>query len=102
METTQTMSERNISMPIWKRKVHWLFKEIAHLWEQRNSDIALFESSRELESQRLELYQSNQWPMGRSGSKRKSESSKKIAQEVAKKLRNYEESAAKKQIEPDT
>ena len=29
--------------------------------EQRNTDIALHETSRELESQRLELYQANQW-----------------------------------------
>ena len=30
-------------------------------WEQRNSDIAQYETNRELESQRLELYQANQW-----------------------------------------
>ena len=30
-------------------------------WEQRNSDIALYETNRELESQRFELYQANQW-----------------------------------------
>ena len=30
-------------------------------WEQRNSDVALHETNRELESQRLELYQANQW-----------------------------------------
>ena len=30
-------------------------------WEQRNADIALCEFNRELESQRLELYQANQW-----------------------------------------
>ena len=29
-------------------------------WEQRHADIALHENNRELESQRLELYQSNQ------------------------------------------
>ena len=29
--------------------------------QQRNSDIALYETNRELESQRLELYQANQW-----------------------------------------
>ena len=29
-------------------------------WEQRNSDIAPYETNRELESQRLELYQANQ------------------------------------------
>ena len=29
-------------------------------WEQRNADIALYETNRELESQRLELYQANQ------------------------------------------
>ena len=30
------------------------------------------------------------------------DSSKKVAQEIAKKLRSYEESVAKKQLEPDT
>ena len=30
-------------------------------WEQKSSDVALFETIRELESQRLELYQANQW-----------------------------------------
>ena len=30
-------------------------------WERRNSDIALHETNRQLESQRLELYQANQW-----------------------------------------
>ena len=30
-------------------------------WEQRDSDIALHETNRELESQRLELYQADQW-----------------------------------------
>ena len=29
--------------------------------EQRNSDIAFYETNRELESQRFELYQVNQW-----------------------------------------
>ena len=30
-------------------------------WEQRNSDIALYETNRELESERLERCQANQW-----------------------------------------
>ena len=30
-------------------------------WEQRKSDMALHETDQELESQRLELYQANQW-----------------------------------------
>ena len=30
-------------------------------WEQRNADITLYETNRELKSQRLELYQENQW-----------------------------------------
>ena len=30
------------------------------------------------------------------------DSSKKVAQEIAKQLRSYEESVAKKQLEPDT
>ena len=31
-------------------------------WERRNSDIALNETNQKLVSQRLELYQANQWP----------------------------------------
>ena len=30
-------------------------------WEQKSSEIALYETRRELESQRLELHQANQW-----------------------------------------
>ena len=30
-------------------------------WEKRNSDIALFETHQELESQRLQVQQANQW-----------------------------------------
>ena len=30
-------------------------------WEERNSDIALFEINQELESQRLQLQQAKQW-----------------------------------------
>ena len=30
-------------------------------WERRNSDIAQYETNQQLESQRLELYQANQW-----------------------------------------
>ena len=61
-----------ISTHTLKRKLNWLFKENVWLrkaeaemdiriWEQRNADIALHETNRELESQRLELYQANQW-----------------------------------------
>ena len=31
------------------------------IWEQRNPDIAIYKYNRELESQRLELYQANLW-----------------------------------------
>ena len=65
-----------ISMSTWSRKLNWLFKKNAQLrkiseaqaemdirnWEHRNADIAFFyETNRELESQRLGLYQANQW-----------------------------------------
>ena len=56
------------------RKLNKLFKENAQLrkdylrlrqkwteWEQRDADIALYETNRQLESQRLELCQANQW-----------------------------------------
>ena len=65
-----------ISMSAWSSKLNWLFKENAQLredclrlkaymdmrnGEQRNSDIASMKTNRELESQRMELYQANQW-----------------------------------------
>ena len=67
-------SKGKIFISTLSRKVDRLFKENAQLrkisgavaqmdirhWEQRNADIALYET-RELESQRLELYQANQW-----------------------------------------
>ena len=63
-------------MSTWNRKLNWLFKENAQLtgglseaeadrdirnWEQGMSDIAIYETNRDLESQRLELCQTNQW-----------------------------------------
>ena len=76
-------------------------------WERRNSDIALYETIRELESQRLELYQANEWAdqaqrekmnlCGEIGNEKQTLPGK--SQEIAKNLGNYEESVAKKQIE---
>ena len=64
-------------MLTFNRKLNWLFKETEcaaqkrfseaeaemdiRNWEQRDADIALHETSRELESHRLELHQANQW-----------------------------------------
>ena len=63
-------------MPTLNRKLNWLFKGecaaqkrlseaeaemVRRNWEQRNADIALYETNREVESQRLELYQATQW-----------------------------------------
>ena len=79
-------------------------------WEPQNGDSALHETNRELESQRLELHQANQWAdqaqtekinVWRTGNE-KQKSSKKIVQETAKKSRNYEESVAKKERESQT
>ena len=45
-------------------KLIWMFKEecaAQRRLSERNSDIALYETNRELESQRLELYQANPW-----------------------------------------
>ena len=76
MESVQTLSER--------KKLHVHLEQQAQLvvqgecaaqrrlseaeaemyigyWHQRNSDIALYETNRELEFQRLELYQANPW-----------------------------------------
>ena len=61
-------------------------------WEPRNADIALHETNRELESQRLE-HQASQWAIQAQREKiffeldMREESSKKIAQDIAKKLR---------------
>ena len=30
-------------------------------WERRNSDLALYETNQQLESQRLEFFQANEW-----------------------------------------
>ena len=69
--------EEKICVSTSSRKLTWLFDKIAQLeddylklkrtWKQerkrekRSSDMALFETNRELESQRLELYQGHQW-----------------------------------------
>ena len=80
-------------------------------WEQRNADIAVHEIKRELESQRLELYQANQWADQAQREKINlcgelemrhrlfQESRARDCQDID---RNYEGSVAKKQIEPDT
>ena len=77
--------------------------------EQRNSDFALHGTDREFESQFLELCQANQWADQAQREKinlcGELEMRNRLFQENhAKndnKLRNYEESVAKKQIEPD-
>ena len=74
-------------------------------WEQRN-DIALYETNRELESQKLELSQANQWADQAQREKvffswRIGNEKRTLERKSRKKLRNYEESVAKKQIEQD-
>ena len=75
LESAQTLSERRNLHVTGSRKLNWLFKENTQLrkmseaeadmdkrnWEQRNSYIYLCETNGELKSQRLELYQANQW-----------------------------------------
>ena len=78
-------------------------------WERKNSDIAPYETNQQLESQRLELYQANQWAdqaprqnirlFGELSTK--TESTKNITQEIVEKQRNYEEFAVSKRIESD-
>ena len=62
-------------MPTLRRKLNWLFRDNVQVRKDhlrladmdirnrvpRNADIALFETNRQLDSQRLELYQANQW-----------------------------------------
>ena len=66
-----------VSMSTWNRKLNKLLRETMYSaqtrlseaeadmevrrWEKRRSDLALYETNRELESQRLELNQSNRW-----------------------------------------
>ena len=76
LESAQTLSERRNVHVYLERKAELAFeRECAaqkrfseaegemdvRNWEQRNADIALNETNRELESQRLELYPANQW-----------------------------------------
>ena len=71
-------------------------------WEKRSSDMALYETNREIESQRLEVYQGSErmdqfmWRIGN-----ETDSSMKVAREIAQKLKNCEEFVVKKQIGPD-
>ena len=80
------------------------------IWEQRNSEMALYETNRELESHRLELHQANQ--CGDQAQREKEinlcgelETRNRFFQES--RARNFQEieelrkSFAKKQIEPD-
>ena len=75
-------------------------------WEQRNTDITLYETNQELESQRLGLYQATQW--ADQTQRKKDQFLWKTDQNLSRKsskrlknLRSYEELVAKKQIEPD-
>ena len=77
-------------------------------WEQKSSEIALLET-RELESQRLQMHQANQVADQPQREKISlcgelemiNRLFKKIAQELARQLKNNEEFVAKKQIEQD-
>ena len=86
-------------------------------WEQKkSSEIELYETRRELESPRLELHSAKQQADQAQREKKisscgemkmrnrlfKLDSSEKVAQELAKTLRKYEESVGKNQIVPDT
>ena len=112
-----------ISTPTLNRKLNWLFKENAQLrddhlrlkqtWTQeiRNKDMLILLSIKPVDNSNLRdwsfirrisgqirfkekrLIYAENW-------KREIDSFKKIAQEIAKKLMNYEESVAKKQIKP--
>ena len=85
--------------------------EEAKNWEKRNSDVAFQEIDQEFESQRFQLHQANRWADQAQRDKKKislygdwnweMDSSKKIMQEIAKKLKNWEEFAAKNHIEQD-
>ena len=67
--------------------------------EKRSSDLSLHETNRQLESPRLELNQANRWAdqAKRERISLHGELELSVEQEIAKKLRNYEESVAKRQ-----
>ena len=67
-------------------------------WERRNADIYLYETGWQLESQKMELYQARiNWQIKLEGDElaiwriryEKQKSSKKIAQDIAKKLKIF-------------
>ena len=77
LESAQTLSERRNLQAYLEKKAelacqgecaaHKRLSEAEaemdkrNCWKQRNADRALYETNRQLESQRLELYQANQW-----------------------------------------
>ena len=72
--------------------------------EKRSSDLALCDTSRQLESQRLQLIQANRWA-GQAQRERISlhgifDMRSRLFQ-IAKKLKNNEDSVAKKKKKPD-
>ena len=81
-------------------------------WERRHSEFALCESQCELQFERHQLRQANQWAdqtqrerinFGGEIGDEESTASRKATQEVAKKLKNYEDVAFKKKTnEPIT
>ena len=72
-------------------------------WEQKDSEVALCESRRELESQRLQLHQVHQWADQARREKINlcGELVKKATQGLRKKLKTSEELDAKRQFESD-
>ena len=57
-------------------------------WERRNAEIALCETSRQLESEEMEVYQAHQWTD--QTQRQKSWLFRNIAKEITKKPKNYE------------
>ena len=103
-----TLSRRRFLHVCFEQKAELAVQEecLNQIWKEevgnkRISDLALHETTRELESQRLELCQANQWAdqsqrekvIWRIGNQKLF--SNKVAQEIAMKLKNHEESLAK-------
>ena len=70
-------------------------------WEKTNSDTALCEINQEFESQRLQLQQANQWADHAQREKISLCGELEMRNRLFKKLKNWEEFVAKKQIEQD-
>ena len=106
----QADRDQNVVLSLRDRQNLHQFLELKAELAVKSADISFHEINQKFESQRLQLHQANQWADQAQRDKislygelelRNRLTSKKIMQEIAKKLKNCEEFVAKKQIEQD-